>query len=208
MADATLGAQSSLAIRAATQDRHLVEIPVRAETVFAGGFLQVRRDTVRLPDGHETTREFIVHPGAVAVVPLLDDGRIVMVRQYRYPLQRVLLEFPAGKLDPGEGAFATGVRELAEETGYTAGEWARAGALHNAAAYSDEVIEIWFARGLQGGPQRLDHGEFIEVVPMDAAELDALAARGELTDAKTLIGLLWLQRWRAGAWPLQWIPAP
>jgi ADP-ribose pyrophosphatase len=189
-------------------DDHLVEVPVRAETVFEGRFLQVRRDIVRLPDGHETHREFIVHPGAVAVVPLLDDGRLVMVRQYRYPLQRVLLEFPAGKLDPGEGAFATGVRELAEETGYTAREWARAGALHNAAAYSDEVIEIWFARGLQAGAQRLDHGEFIEVVPMGADELDALAARGELTDAKTLIGLLWLQRWRAGAWPLQWRPAP
>jgi ADP-ribose pyrophosphatase len=189
-------------------DDHLAERRLRAEVAYAGAFLQVRRDTVRLPDGHETRREFIVHPGAVAVVPLLDDGRIVLVRQYRYPLQRVLLELPAGKLDPGEGAFATGVRELAEETGYSAREWARAGALHNAAAYSDESIEIWFARGLRPGPQRLDQGEFVEVVTLDAGELDALAGRGELTDAKTLIGLLWLQRWRAGAWPLQWMAPP
>ncbi len=192
----------------AAGDGRLHEAPLASEAVFDGALLHVRRDRVRLPDGREATREYIVHPGAVAVVPLRDDGRLVMVRQYRYPLKRVLLEFPAGKLDPGEGPFATGVRELAEETGYTAREWARAGVLHNAAAYCDEAIEIWFARGLQAGPQQLDHGEFIDVVDVDPAELDALAARGELTDAKTLIGLLWLQRWRAGAWPLQWMAPP
>lgn len=185
-------------------DRHLVERTLRSEVVFEGGFLQVRRDLAALPDGTEATREYIRHPGAVAVLPLLDDGRILLERQYRYPLQQVLLELPAGKIDPGESIFACAVRELQEETGHTAREWARAGRLHNAAGYADEVIEIWFARGLVPGPQRLDAGEFIELVAHSGDELDAMARSGALTDAKTLIGLLWLQRWRAGDWPLDW----
>ncbi|MCI1192902.1 NUDIX hydrolase [Calidifontimicrobium sp. SYSU G02091] len=189
-------------------DEHLRESRVASEVVFRGALLDVRRDRVRLPDGREATREYIVHPGAVVVVPLLDDGRLVMERQFRYPLGRVLLELPAGKIDAGEGPLATGVRELAEETGYTAREWARAGLMHNAVGYSDERIEIWFARGLTAGASRLDDGEHLEVVLVDPAELDAMAARGEVTDVKTLVGLLWLQRWRAGAWPLRWQPAP
>lgn len=189
-------------------DEHLRESRVASEVVFRGALLDVRRDRVRLPDGREATREYIVHPGAVVVVPLLDDGRLVMERQFRYPLGRVLLELPAGKIDAGEGPLATGVRELAEETGYTAREWARAGVMHNAVGYSDERIEIWFARGLTAGAARLDDGEHLEVVLVDPADLDAMAARGEVTDVKTLVGLLWLQRWRAGAWPLQWQPAP
>ncbi|WP_119353324.1 NUDIX domain-containing protein [Azohydromonas sediminis] len=189
-------------------DEHLRESRVASEVVFRGALLDVRRDRVRLPDGREATREYIVHPGAVVVVPLLDDGRLVMERQFRYPLGRVLLELPAGKIDAGEGPLATGVRELAEETGYTAREWARAGLMHNAVGYSDERIEIWFARGLTAGAARLDDGEHLEVVLVDPAELDAMAARGEVTDVKTLVGLLWLQRWRAGAWPLRWQPAP
>ena len=188
----------------ADDDGHLVERMLGAEVLLDGGFLQVRRDTVALPDGRQATREYVRHPGAVAIVPLLDDGRLLLERQYRYPLQQVLLEFPAGKIDPGESTFACAARELQEETGYSAREWACAGRLHNAAAYSNEFIEIWFARGLTAGVQQLDAGEFIELVVLSEAELDVLAARGELTDAKTLIGLLWLQRWRAGAWTLQW----
>jgi ADP-ribose pyrophosphatase len=188
-------------------ESHLIETPLQSETLLQGSFLHVRRDTVRLPTGDSATREYVVHPGAVMVVPLLDDGRLVLERQYRWPLQRVLLEFPAGKIDPGEDARSCAVRELAEETGYRAAEWARAGVMHNAAAYSTEAIEVWFARGLSLGERQLDHGEHIDVIDMDAAELDRLAASGELTDAKTLIGLLWLSRWRAGTWPLQWQPA-
>lgn len=188
-------------------DLHLVEHPVSQEVRLQGGFLHVRRDMVRLPDGHLASREFVVHPGAVAVVPLLDDGRLLMVRQFRYPLGRVLLEFPAGKIDPGESVFSCAVRELAEETGCSAQEWARGGLFHNAAAYSTEGIEIWFARGLRRGEQRLDAGEFLELVEISEAQLDALAVQGELTDAKTLIGLDWLQRWRQGRWPLVWQPA-
>ena len=192
----------------AAADPQLLEQGLSGTQVFRGHFLDVRRDLVRLPDGATAAREYIVHPGAVMIVPLLPDGRLVVERQYRYPMGRVMLEFPAGKIDAPEPPFACAVRELAEETGYRAREWARAGILHNAIAYSNEGIEVWFARGLERGAQHLDAGEFVEVLTASAEELDALAARGELTDAKTLIGLLWLQRWRAGAWPLAWHGAP
>jgi ADP-ribose pyrophosphatase len=185
-------------------DRHLVETAVGSETLLRGRFLHVQRDTVVLPDGGRATREFIRHPGAVMVVPLLDDGRLLMERQWRHPLQRVLLEFPAGKLDAGEAPLVCGQRELLEETGYRAREWAHAAWMHNASAYSDEGIDVWFARGLTPGRRRLDEGEFIETVAMSVDEVDSLAARGELTDAKTLVGLLWLQRWSSGDWPLHW----
>lgn len=190
-----------------TGDSHLVERRTGGRTLLSDGFLQVHCDEVQLPDGSHATREYIQHPGAVAVIPLLDDGRLVLVRQFRYPVGRVLLEIPAGKLDAGETTLACAQRELAEETGYTALEWACAGEIVNAAAYSSESIWLWFARGLQPGPQRLDEGEFVEVIVLAEAELDAIAARGQLPDVKTRIGLHWLARWRAGAWPLAWASA-
>ncbi|HSM21486.1 MAG TPA: NUDIX hydrolase [Rubrivivax sp.] len=174
--------------------------------MLEGGFLRVRRDPVVLPDGGSATREYIVHPGAVVVVPLLPDGRLLLERQYRYPIAQVLLEFPAGKLDAGEGVLGCALRELREETGYTAAEWALGGVMHNAAAYSTEIIHLVFARGLTAGPAQLDHGEFIELVRHDEAELDAMAARGEITDVKTLVGLLWLAQWRKGLRVLHWRP--
>ena len=180
-----------------TGDAHLVEHRIDSEVRLSGGFLTVLRDRVRLPDGATATREYIRHPGAVAVVPILDDGRLVLVRQYRHPVGRVLLEWPAGKLDGGEPVLACAVRELREETGYRAREWARAGVFHNACAYSDEGIEIWFARGLVEGAASLDAGA-----------LQALVLSGEVTDMKTVLGLLWLQRWRCGGWSADWQPAP
>jgi ADP-ribose pyrophosphatase len=188
----------------AADSGHLRESCVAAETAWRGAFLDVRRDLVALPDGSRAHREYIVHPGAVMIVPLLDDGRLVVERQWRYPMQRAMIEFPAGKLEAGEPVLGCAVRELIEETGYRASEWARAGFLNNAIAYSTEAIEIWFARGLVAGERRLDTGEFLDVFTASAEELDAAAQRGELTDAKTLIGLLWLQNWRAGRWPLKW----
>jgi ADP-ribose pyrophosphatase len=140
----------------------------------------------------------------VAALALLDDGKILLERQYRHPVRRVMLEIPAGKIDPGEEPLACAQRELLEETGYRAREWARAGSLHVAVGCSDEVIHLFFARGLQAGAQQLDHGELIDVQSMGEAELDALAARGAITDSKTLFALQWLQRWRAGQWPLAW----
>ncbi len=185
-------------------DDALTERLLAPSQVYRGSFLDVRRDTVAFADGSTATREYIVHPGAVMVVPLLDDGRLVLERQYRYPMGRVMLEFPAGKLDPGETVLHCAQRELQEETGYRAAEWARACVVHNACAYSTEGIEIWFARGLQAGQRQLDAGELIDLCLLSEAELDALAARGELTDVKTLIGLQWLQKWRAGLWALDW----
>ena len=188
----------------AGDDPHLTERRLGGTTLVSGGFLELRRDDVLLPDGSHATREFIQHGGAVAVVPLLDDGRLVLVRQYRYPVAKVLLEWPAGKRDPGESTLACAMRELEEETGYTASEWAYGGEIHNAAAYSSESIWIWFARGLVAGPPRLDHGEFVETVTLTEAELAAIDLHDGLPDVKTLIGLHWLQQWRAGRRPLAW----
>ena len=185
-------------------DAHLVEQRLGSTTLLSGGFLEVRRDDVRLPDGRDATREYIQHGGAVAVVAWLEDGRLVLVRQYRYPLAKVLLEWPAGKRDAGETTLACAQRELAEETGYTAAEWAYAGAIHNAAAYSTETIWLWFARGLQAGHTQLDDGEFVETVLLTEDTLDALDAAGELPDVKTLIGLHWLRQCRAGRRPWVW----
>lgn len=189
-------------------DAHLVESRLSSEQLLRGNFLDVRRDTIALPDGGQATREYVVHPGAVMVVPLLDDGRVIVERQYRYPLQQVILEFPAGKLDAGETGQRCAIRELAEETGYRARQWARAGLLHPTVAYSTEFIEIWFARDLYLGPRNLDAGEFIDVLAMDPAALDAAACQGDLTDAKSLIALLWLQKSQSGQWPLTWVTVP
>ena len=203
-----MGGEPGAGGAAPADDAHLIERRTGGKTLISGGFLEVRRDDIELPDGGHATREYVVHPGAVGIVAILDDGRIVMERQYRYPIGQVLLEIPAGKIDAGEPPFETAVRELREETGYIAREWARACRIHNAPAYATEIIEIWFARGLLAGAQKLDAGEFLDIHLMTEAELDALAARGELTDVKTLIALMWLQKWRAGLWALDWRPAP
>ena len=187
---------------------HLRETTTTSEQIWKGRLLDVRRDEVRLPDGHLAHREYIVHPGAVMVVAMLDADRLIVERQWRHPIGKALIEFPAGKLEAGEPVLDCAVRELFEETGYRAAEWARAGVTHNAIAYATEAIEIWFARGLTAGERRLDHGEFLDVLEATAEELEAAARDGELTDAKTLIGLLWLRHWQAGRWPLAWQPAP
>jgi len=187
---------------------HLRETQLASEQVWHGAFLDVRRDVVSLPDGSEAQREYIVHPGAVMIVPILDHGRVVVERQWRHPIGAAMLEFPAGKLEVGEPVLECAVRELVEETGYRAAEWARAGHMHNAIAYSTEAIEVWFARGLVKGDRRLDPGEFLDVLETSEDELARACGRGEVTDAKTLVGLLWLQNWRAGRWPLRWDAAP
>ena len=183
---------------------HLHETLVASETVYQGGFLTVKRDFVRQVDGHEVSYEYVRHPGAVVVIPILDDGRVVVERQFRHPVGRVMTEFPAGKLDPGEDPLACGRRELLEETGYTAAEWAKAGVLHLAIGYSTEVIHIYFARGLRAGERRLDDGEQLDVHAVSVDDLLRASQDGGVTDAKTLSCLLWVQNVRAGLWRLDW----
>lgn len=190
-------------------DDHLIEHRVHQEELLRGRFLHAFRDTVRLPNQNLATREYVVHPGAVMVIPMLDtpDGpRLVMERQFRYPVGQVMTEFPAGKLDPGEDPWLCAQRELLEETGYTARQWARAGVLHPVIAYSTEVIEIWFAKELSLGQRQLDQDEFLDVFTATPDELMAACQQGRLTDAKTLTGLLWLQNVQSGQWPLHWQP--
>lgn len=171
---------------------------VSGEEVYAGGFLSVRRDKVRLPDGALAHREYIRHPGAVAILALTDAGGVILERQYRYPLARDFIEIPAGKVEPGEGLLETARRELLEETGYAAADWQRITTLHNAIAYSDEGIELFVARGLEMRAPQLDAGEFLEVFEAPVGEALAMVRDGRITDVKTMIALLWLEAFSGG----------
>lgn len=188
-------------------DAHLIEHRVSQQELLRGDFLHAFRDTVRLPNQALATREYIVHPGAVMVIPLLGTPaglQVVLERQYRYPVAQVMVEFPAGKRDAGEDTWVCAQRELLEETGYTARQWARAGVLHPVIAYSTEVIEIWFAKDLTLGARQLDAEEFLDVFTATPAQLMVWCRDGQVTDAKTLTGALWLQNMLAGDWPLTW----
>jgi ADP-ribose pyrophosphatase len=191
----------------ALEDAHLREVRVSSKELFKGRFLHAYRDTVRLPDGHEATREYVLHPGAVMVIAELGDGQLVLERQFRYPVQSVMVEFPAGKLDSGESTLVCAQRELLEETGYSARQWAHAGTLHPVISYSTEFIDIWFARGLTLGERKLDQGEFLDVFTASLDDLLQWCRDGRVTDAKTLAGALWLQNVRSGAWVLDWADA-
>ena len=191
-------------------DGHLVERRVDGQELFTGDFLRVRRDTVVLPDGGQSTREYVVHPGAVMIVPLITDAqgglRVVLERQYRYPVAQVIVEFPAGKRDGDEDLLLCAQRELREETGYRAGEWAHACVLHPLVAYSTEFIDVWFGRELVAGVRALDQGEFLDVITATPDELLQWCRQGQVTDGKTLAAALWLQNVVSGTWTLDWRP--
>lgn len=189
-------------------DSHLTEHATAREELLKGHFLHVVRDTVRLPDGGSATREYVLHPGAVAVVPLTDDGRIVLERQYRHATRQVMIEIPAGKLDAGESPLVCGRRELLEETGYVAREWAYAFTTYPTVAYSDEAIEVWFARGLAHQGAKLDQGEFLEVFTATPQEFLGWCREGRIVDSKTLAAAVWIQNVLAGTWKLDWQALP
>ena len=177
-------------------DAALLETRIDGEAVFDGKLLHVRRDRVRLPNGNGATREYVVHPGAVMMLPRLADGRYVLVRQFRYPLTRVFVEFPAGKIDAGESPLDTARRELIEEVGYTAARWRRLAVIHPVISYSTEFIELWQADELTQVGSRPDDGEFLQPVTRSLDELLQAFDRGEITDAKTVAGILILERER------------
>lgn len=183
------------------KDDHLRESCIEGQQVYAGGFLQVHRDRVSLPNGVESWREYVRHPGAVVIIPLLDSGKLLFERQFRYPVGRVFLELPAGKIDPGEDDLLTAQRELLEETGYDAAEWRHLGVMHPCIGYSDERIEIFLAKGLRNtGQQALDHNEFLEIVELSLDEVAAAIRQGKITDAKTVTAIYWAEKVLKESW--------
>jgi ADP-ribose pyrophosphatase len=182
--------------------KDLTERFMSGELVFDGKLLKVHRDRVRLPDGSQGMREYIRHPGAVAIVPLFDDGSVLLERQFRYPHAREFIEVPAGKLEPNEPHLETAKRELLEETGYAADEWTRLTVIHTAIAYTDEAIDIFLARKLRKLREAaLDAGEFVETLVVPFAEAIAMVRNGRITDAKSVAALLWTAAWAAPTSP-------
>lgn len=181
----------------AHDDEHLAEKKISGEGVYDGIFLKMKRDTVALPDGQYAVREYLEHPGAVAILAVLDDGRVLLERQYRYPIAQAVIEIPAGKLNTGEDPLLCAQRELQEETGYTAKHWSKIRRIHPVISYSTEFIDIYLAEGLSPGPARLDEEEFLDVFASPLEELLNWVETGKITDVKTIISTYWLERRRS-----------
>jgi len=180
----------------------LKESRISSDLVYEGHFLKVQRDAVSLPNGKIAYREYIKHPGAVVILPVFADGSVLLERQFRYPPDRVFIEFPAGKIDPDEDPLACAKRELLEETGYSAASWQFVCTIHNAIAYSDEHLEIYLAQDLSPGQSKLDDEEFLEVYRAPLAELMEGIKSGQVTDVKTIIGAFWLDKIQSGQWQI------
>lgn len=174
-------------------DTHLTETFVASEEIFKGKLLHVVRDSVTLPNGHLATREYIKHPGAACIVAEFEGGKLLLERQYRYPIGKVMIEFPAGKLDRNENPLVGAQRELKEETGYWARSWHTLGHMHPLIAYSDEVIHIFHANGLVQGEAKLDQDEFLELFAATPEEINAMIADNRITDSKTIVAF---HRWQ------------
>ncbi|HVG04536.1 MAG TPA: NUDIX hydrolase [Burkholderiaceae bacterium] len=185
---------------AVKRDDRLAEQTLNSRVAYEGSFLRLYIDEVRSTDGHVGTREYLRHPGAVMIVPLLPDGQVVLERQFRYPLKRSVIEFPAGKIDAGEPPFECAQRELLEETGYRAARWSYLGGLHNAISYSDEKIEMFLAEDLTHEGATLDAGETLEVFTAPSQQLLQWVRDGNVTDVKTMVGAMWLEKILSGEW--------
>ena len=179
---------------------NLEEKRLSTKQVFKGRLLDIWVDEVELPDGSTSTREFTKHPGAVVVIPVLPDGKILLIRQYRYPISEVEIELPAGKIDPGEEPEETLHRELTEETGYRAGKITQVVEIHPCVGYSDERMWMYLAEDLQKETPHTDDDEFIEVIPTELEECLRLVRTGEIKDVKTIIGLFWAEKLLGGIW--------
>lgn len=182
----------------AAGDSHLREERISGEDIYGGIFLKMKRDKISLPNGEEAVREYLTHPGAVAVVAILDDGRVLLERQYRYPIAKACIEIPAGKLEIGEDHLLCAKRELEEETGYTAKKWSYIRRIHPVISYSTELIDIYLAEDLVPGKSHLDDEEFLDVFAAPLEQLIGWVEDGEITDVKTTISTYWLDRYRRG----------
>lgn len=181
-------------------DDDFTETPIDSQTVFRGVLLNVIADRVRLPNGKESVREYIHHPGACTIIAFLDEQTLLFERQFRYPLRRHFVELPAGKIDPGEDPLHTARRELREECGYEASEWRHLATLHPCIGYADEHIELYLARGLMHVGHALDHDEFLEVFPLKIPDALEWVRDGRITEAKALTGILWAEKIWRGEW--------
>ncbi len=176
-------------------DENLIEKKISSEEVFDGVLLHVKRDTVELPNGNQAVREWIRHPGASSVIPLLPDGNVILVRQYRYPVECVTLEIPAGKLDsPEEDPLLCAKRELEEETGYHADKIWKLTTIATTVGFSNEYIHLYAAEGLTPGPQHTDEDEFINVVRVPLREAVEMVEDGRIFDAKSAVSILLLAK--------------
>lgn len=176
----------------------LKETRLNSELMYEGDFIQVRKDMVRLPDGAISSREYINHPGAVAVLAVLDNGNLVMERQFRYAPQREFIELPAGKIDHGEDILLTAQRELLEETGYVASEWIHLATAWPCIGYADERMEYFLARGLTHKGRNPDDGEFLEVFELPLQEAIEWIRLGKINESKSIVGIFWLEKYLKG----------
>ncbi|QWD67264.1 NUDIX domain-containing protein [Polynucleobacter sp. MWH-Aus1W21] len=179
-------------------DSHLREERISGEDIYGGLFLNMKRDKIALPNGEVAVREYLTHPGAVAIVAILEDGRILLERQYRYPIAKACIEIPAGKLEIGEDHLLCAKRELEEETGYKARKWSYIRRIHPVISYSTELIDIYLAEDLVAGASHLDDEEFLDVFAATLEQLIGWVEDGEITDVKTTISAYWLDRYRRG----------
>ncbi len=174
----------------------LKEYKLSSKIIHQGRLLDIRRDDVRLPNGKTTTREWIKHPGAACIVPILPDGQIALIRQYRYPVSKEMIELPSGKLDSGESPKECAKRELEEEIGYKTGKLTYLTHIHPAIGFASEKMWLYLAEELEKTERNTDHDEFVELIPATVSNAVSMVWNRKITDVKTIIGILWLDKLR------------